>query len=198
MERASESWRAWLTSQVSKNPDQSNIGFYKSALSITRPSTHKFTFLSCFLSHQLTSVSNPPKNPPGTKALETKHHSSNYLSPITPPQITMTVPSTCCGRSNGSCACAAEAKCSCGKQSALKCNCEKATTENAVAGARCSCRLRAAGECTCERAQTENAKPAGSTCACGARPANACSCEKATDGGNLPSETDFTTKALGA
>ncbi len=52
----------------------------------------------------------------------------------------MTVPTTCCGRSSESCVCAAQAKCSCGKQSALNCNCEKAETENAVAGARCSCR----------------------------------------------------------
>lgn len=52
----------------------------------------------------------------------------------------MTVPTTCCGRSDGNCVCAAQAKCSCGKQSALNCNCEKAATENKVAGARCSCR----------------------------------------------------------
>ena len=84
---------------------------------------------------------------------------------------------------------------------------------------------RPAGQCTCERAATENTKPAGSTCACGARPASestapfilssaprlyfhttcsntnqldACSCEKASDGGTLPTETDFTTKAAGA
>ena len=84
---------------------------------------------------------------------------------------------------------------------------------------------RPAGKCTCERAATENSKPAGSTCACGARPASesitpfllysaplctylvraltpttldACSCEKASDGGILPTETDFTTKAKAA
>ena len=86
---------------------------------------------------------------------------------------------------------------------------------------------RPAGECTCDRAATENVKPSGSTCACGARPASesrirssfspkplvsvflpathcsnelldACSCEKASDGGILPTETDFTTKAAGA
>ena len=54
--------------------------------------------------------------------------------------LTMTVPTSCCGRSGQSCVCASKAKCSCGKQSALHCNCEKAKTENAVAGARCSCR----------------------------------------------------------
>ena len=55
-------------------------------------------------------------------------------------QLTMTVPTSCCGRSGQSCVCASNAKCSCGKQSALHCNCEKAKTENVVAGARCSCR----------------------------------------------------------
>ena len=54
--------------------------------------------------------------------------------------LTMTVPTSCCGRSGQSCVCASKAKCSCGKQSALQCNCEKAKTENVVAGARCSCR----------------------------------------------------------
>ena len=54
--------------------------------------------------------------------------------------LTMTVPTSCCGRSGQSCVCASKAKCSCGKQSALHCNCEKAKTENVVAGARCSCR----------------------------------------------------------
>lgn len=52
----------------------------------------------------------------------------------------MTVPTTCCGKSGEACVCAAQAKCSCGKQSALSCTCEKANTENTVAGARCSCR----------------------------------------------------------
>ncbi|KAK3118010.1 hypothetical protein LTR53_000046 [Teratosphaeriaceae sp. CCFEE 6253] len=51
---------------------------------------------------------------------------------------TAAVPATCCGREGG-CICAKEAKCSCGKQSALHCNCEKAQTENKMAGARCSC-----------------------------------------------------------
>ena len=54
--------------------------------------------------------------------------------------LTMTVPTSCCGRSGQSCVCASKAKCSCGKQSALHCNCEKAKTENVVGGARCSCR----------------------------------------------------------
>jgi len=57
---------------------------------------------------------------------------------------------------------------------------------------------RPAGECTCERASTENSKVTGAACSCGARPADACSCEKAADGGVLPTETDFTTKAAGA
>jgi hypothetical protein len=75
---------------------------------------------------------------------------------------------------------------------------------------------RAAGECTCERAAVENGTVAGSTCACGKRSAglcpslrgfvvvcavrlmlgeDACTCEKAADGGLLPTETDFTTRA---
>jgi len=81
---------------------------------------------------------------------------------------------------------------------------------------------RPAGACTCDRAATENTAPAGKTCACGMRAAgmlsfvlpcamndikwgadpvgsDACSCEKnKTDGGLLPMETDFTTKAAGA
>ena len=74
---------------------------------------------------------------------------------------------------------------------------------------------RPAGECTCDRAVTENSKISGATCACGQRAASkpfpmltqaptltlaldACSCEKAADGGQLPTETDFTTKASGA
>jgi hypothetical protein len=51
----------------------------------------------------------------------------------------MVKPTTCCGKADA-CVCAQQATCSCGKQSALACTCEKATTENTVAGARCSCR----------------------------------------------------------
>ncbi|KAL8749164.1 MAG: hypothetical protein Q9199_007854 [Rusavskia elegans] len=52
------------------------------------------------------------------------------------------IPTSCCGKSgNQGCVCASQAKCSCGKQSALNCTCEKASTENTVAGARCSCRM---------------------------------------------------------
>lgn len=49
------------------------------------------------------------------------------------------VPSSCCKRDGSSCVCAKEATCSCGKQKALHCTCEKASTENKVAGATCSC-----------------------------------------------------------
>ncbi|KAF4630861.1 hypothetical protein G7Y89_g7275 [Cudoniella acicularis] len=87
---------------------------------------------------------------------------------------------------------ASQAKCSCGEKSALHCTCGKAATENAVTGARCSCRARPAGSCNCERSATENTTPSGDLCSCGARPATACTCEKATDGGLLPTETDFT------
>ena len=52
----------------------------------------------------------------------------------------MTVPTTCCGRSDAACVCQSKATCSCGKQAALQCNCDKAATENKVQGARCSCR----------------------------------------------------------
>lgn len=51
---------------------------------------------------------------------------------------TAAIPATCCGREGG-CICAKEATCSCGKQAAMHCNCEKAATENKLAGARCSC-----------------------------------------------------------
>ena len=51
---------------------------------------------------------------------------------------TAAVPSSCCGR-DGGCICAKEATCSCGKQAAMHCNCEKAQTENKIAGAKCSC-----------------------------------------------------------
>lgn len=73
---------------------------------------------------------------------------------------------------------------------------------------------RPAGECTCDRAQTENQKPMGATCGCGKRAdgryecynlsrnlltwlplQGSCTCEKAPDGGLLPEEIDFTTKA---
>ena len=71
------------------------------------------------------------------------HHTPTIRNtfPVSLYKITMTVPSTCCGRSGQDCVCAAQAKCSCGKQSALKCTCEKANTENTVSGARCSCRM---------------------------------------------------------
>ncbi|KAF7508813.1 hypothetical protein GJ744_008690 [Endocarpon pusillum] len=77
----------------------------------------------------------------------------------------------------------------------MNCNCEKKAAENTLAGPRCSCRARPAGECTCDRAQTENQKPMGATCACGKRADGSCTCEKAPDGGILPDEIDFTTKA---
>ena len=90
---------------------------------------------------------------------------------------------------------AQQAKCSCGKEKALNCSCDKAASENTVAGARCSCHARPAGQCNCDRSGTENAPVAGSTCACGSRPADACTCEKSTTGGAAnPNETDFTTK----
>lgn len=79
--------------------------------------------------------------------------------------------------------------------SALQCQCDKAATENDIAGPRCSCRARPAGECTCSRSTSENAKVDGETCACGSRPADACTCEKAQDGGFNPAlEIDFTTR----
>ena len=69
------------------------------------------------------------------------YYSTNYNQNQQPPiPTTMTVPSTCCGRSGQECVCASKAKCSCGKQSALNCTCEKASTENTVVGPRCSCR----------------------------------------------------------
>ncbi|KAF2473365.1 uncharacterized protein BDR25DRAFT_282856 [Lindgomyces ingoldianus] len=74
---------------------------------------------------------------------------------------------TCCGRNNGECVCAKEATCSCGKQPALQCTCEKAATENKIAG---------------------------STCACGKRPETACTCGKASASASSELETDFTTK----
>ena len=54
---------------------------------------------------------------------------------------------------------------------------------------------RPAGECTCDRASQENVTPSGNTCACGQRSAGSCTCEKAADGGLLPGEVDFTSKA---
>ncbi|RAL66871.1 hypothetical protein DID88_007653 [Monilinia fructigena] len=83
------------------------------------------------------------------------------------------------GENEKGCVCASQAKCSCGQQKALECTCGKAESENKVCGARCSCRARAAGSCNCFARQ----------------PVDACTCEKATDGGLLPTETDFTTKA---
>lgn len=116
---------------------------------------------------------------------------------------------------------AKQATCSCGQQSALHCTCDKATSENEVAGPRCSCRARPAGECTCDRASDENSTLSGATCQCGSRPSGkvlirpsppsprlpnfcrltlccvsgACTCEKAADGTYNPAnEVDFTTK----
>lgn len=114
-----------------------------------------------------------------------------YTTPCnvkTQPKITMTNPTSCCGKSGQGCvwyvtffpfprrertnpqASASQAKCSCGEKSALHCSCDKATTENAVTGARCSCRARPAGACTCDRAKTENSTPSGDLCSCGSRP----------------------------
>ncbi|OOF91295.1 hypothetical protein ASPCADRAFT_211125 [Aspergillus carbonarius ITEM 5010] len=106
--------------------------------------------------------------------------------------------STCCKTSgDGNCVCAAQAKCSCGKENALHCTCNKASTENTVAGARCSCRARPAGECTCERAASENHPVRGETCPCGKRSSSSCTCEKgrAVDEAVGQLETDFTTRA---
>ncbi|GAB7364582.1 hypothetical protein MBLNU230_g5389t1 [Neophaeotheca triangularis] len=113
---------------------------------------------------------------------------------------TAAVPATCCGREGG-CVCAQEAKCSCGKQAALHCDCERAQTENVVAGARCSCNQRKAGECTCSRAPQENSGIKGDACACGKRAkgtVDSCSCGGTEVGGASNLETDFTTKASGA
>ncbi|TVY22925.1 hypothetical protein LHYA1_G007481 [Lachnellula hyalina] len=125
----------------------------------------------------------------------------------------MVTPSTCCGKSGEGCVCASQAKCSCGEKSALHCSCDKSATENKITGPRCSCRARPAGECTCDRSSTENKTPSGNLCSCGSREASefnpqdmgqsimltvitaACTCEKATDGGLLPTETDFTTSS---
>ena len=65
-----------------------------------------------------------------TSVFQSPNHNTNF---------TMVKPTTCCGKADA-CVCAQQATCSCGKQSALACTCEKATTENTVAGARCSCR----------------------------------------------------------
>ncbi len=102
----------------------------------------------------------------------------------------MTVPTSCCGRSGQSCVCASKAKCSCGKQSALHCNCEKAKTENVVAGARCSCRkptsyphaqssrifVSTFGSCLCK---DHNMPILTSPFYEGARPAGQCTCDRA-------------------
>ena len=181
---------------------------------------------------------------------------------------TTKIPTSCCGKSgNQGCVCASQAKCkshlprhsspifdtanssmtgSCGKQSALNCTCEKATTENTVAGARCSCRMspipyhfplpdpilpaNALEHSTDGMISQALAPPAHAlvnvqpprTLKSAAPPvpaanvqpvrsvpcqilrlhidivADACSCEKAPDGGQLPTEIDFTTKAAGA
>lgn len=70
---------------------------------------------------------------PSPKPIGNPHQPPIMSAPVS------SVPKTCCGRSGGSCACAAEATCSCGKKSAGACDCEKAATENVVSGASCSC-----------------------------------------------------------
>jgi hypothetical protein len=130
-----------------------------------------------------------------TPAQTTQDNTKLTLLTIPTPIVKMVTPTTCCGKSGEGCVCAAQAKCSCGAKAALHCTCAKAEAENKVEGPRCSCRARPAGECTCDRAATENATPSGSLCSCGSRPADACTCEKASDGGLLPTETDFTGKA---
>ena len=79
----------------------------------------------------------------------------------------------------------------------------------------CGVGARPAGECNCDRASEENTAVKGPACSCGKRPSgqkacllakvfpsadmliDACTCEKASDGGLLPTETDFTTKKSG-
>ncbi len=94
-----------------------------------------FPFPNIFLTH--SSAHSTPKT-----TISSICHSKAPIKSTKPliKHLTMTVPTSCCGRSGQSCVCASKAKCSCGKQSALHCNCEKAKTENVVAGARCSCR----------------------------------------------------------
>lgn len=149
-----------------------------------------------FRQHQLTTDPEPPRQLPAPLQI-TRYQYSNYTSPINSSQTTMTVPSTCCGRSGEACVCATQAKCSCGKQSALECNCEKAKTENTVAGARCSCRKSSSApprtRCCGELALTTTSPPlllvsdrevwifidADMINLIGARPVGECTCERA-------------------
>jgi hypothetical protein len=131
----------------------------------------------------------------------------------------MVVPTTCCGRSGGECVCAAQAMCSCGKQSALHCTCEKATTENVLAGPRCSCSMSPSPFFHSHlsplpphlRVLSSHHQPLPSfppqtllifsggsirlTSLLGARPAGQCTCERATTENNL---TAGSTCACGA
>lgn len=116
---------------------------------------------------------------------------ANYIKPTMSAPVGA-VPSTCCKRDGSGCVCAKEATCSCGKQKALHCTCEKAATENKIAGATCSCGQRAAGACTCNRSGEENTVT-GDKCACGKRSSNSCTCAGA-ELGSSELETDFTTK----
>ena len=120
-----------MSEASARKPDQSETAFYQSSLSIRPAFTYKFllTFTSL-----LSSTYNSSTKLNTTFNTYSSFKSSKYKIP------TMTVPTTCCGRSGQACVCAQQAKCSCGKQSALKCNCGKASTENSVTGARCSCR----------------------------------------------------------
>ena len=104
--------------------------------------------------------------------------------------LTMPVPTSCCGRSGQSCVCASKAKCSCGKQSALHCNCEKAKTENVLAGARCSCRKPISHHDTQSRRifvstlclllhKDQHVSILTSLPYIGARPAGQCTCDRA-------------------
>ena len=69
-----------------------------------------------------------------------------------------------------------------------KCNCDRAATENVVTGAACDCGQRPAGMRSHSALSILFGAANGSIL-------DACTCEKAADGGLLPGEVDFTTKA---
>ncbi|KAI9793039.1 MAG: hypothetical protein M1816_000937 [Peltula sp. TS41687] len=91
----------------------------------------------------------------------------------------MQIPKTCCGRAGETCVCASQAKCSCGAQEALHCNCEKASKENTEPVLKANAIATALPPKTLSRD----------------RPVSVESEKLAIDGGLMPGETDFTTKA---
>ncbi|TVY49370.1 hypothetical protein LCER1_G007912 [Lachnellula cervina] len=115
----------------------------------------------------------------------------------------MVTPSTCCGKSGEGCVCASQAKCSCGEKSALHCSCDKSATENKVLvplanvpatdpAPRTRPRAAACALAVPVKLVSLNHRIGGSENILTVITA-ACTCEKASDGGLLPTETDFTT-----